>query len=117
MLIESTGLNQNAHIAFQTTAQRTLVGANIRVFGSTFEVFDANSNTERLIIDNQGKVGLGTTEPTADLDVSGSTLRLRTPNQPNDATPCEQGEIRWSEQAIYLCIRQNTWRKANLSQL
>lgn len=59
-----------------------------------------------------GKVGVGTTSPTAPLDVNGDTLRLRSSKTPLSASaPGNQGDIAWDGSYLYVCVAANTWRR------
>lgn len=57
-------------------------------------------------------IGLGTTAPTAPLDISGTTVRLRTARTPASATAAgNQGDICWDANFLYVCVAANTWRR------
>ena len=81
---------------------------------SPIAVFKANSATA-LTIDSAGKLGLGTTVPTAQLDISGNTIRLRTSQSPASGATCAGGEIAWDTGYIYICTAANTWKRAALT--
>ena len=71
---------------------------------------------ERVRIDNNGDVGIGTTDPTHKLDIAANTIRLRVPRTPASATsPGEVGEICWNGDYIFVCVLANTWKRAALS--
>ena len=73
--VKSTVNNQNASIYFNsnsggTQADRWEIGTNISA-GSDLEFFDRLNSVSRMVIQNDGKVGIGTISPGAKLDVVG----------------------------------------------
>jgi len=71
---------------------------------------------ERLRFDASGRLGVGTTSPTAALDVNGDTIRLRTPRTPATATASgNQGDICFDTQYLYVCVLPNAWARVALS--
>lgn len=63
-----------------------------------------------------GDFGIGTDSPTKKLDVNSDALRLRTPKTPTSATDtCDQGEVSWDVDYVYVCIATNTWKRNGLS--
>ena len=63
-----------------------------------------------------GNVGIGTTSATKALDVNSNGIRVRTARTPASATAaCDQGEISWDANYIYVCRATNTWMRAALS--
>ena len=61
-------------------------------------------------------VGIGTTSPSAKLDIEGDTIRLRNSKTPLSATDtCSQGEIVWDTDYIYVCVATNTWKRISIS--
>lgn len=55
-------------------------------------------------------------EPTAPVDVNSDTIRIRTAKTPASASDtCNQGEIVWDSDYIYVCIATNTWKRTALS--
>ena len=56
--------------------------------------------------------GIGTTAPTAPLDINGDTLRLRTARTPASATAAgNQGDFAWDSSHLFICTATNTWRR------
>ncbi len=73
--VKSTVNNQNASIFFNsnsggTQADRWEIGTNISA-GSDLEFFDRLNSVSRMVIQNDGNVGIGTISPTAKLDIDG----------------------------------------------
>jgi len=68
-----------------------------------------------------GNIGIGTSTPTNQLDVSGSSIRIRTASSPTSAaTAGNIGEIRWDSGFLYICTATGvagsaTWKKVALS--
>jgi hypothetical protein len=79
--VKSTTNNQNASIWFNsnsggTQADRWEIGTNISA-GADLEFFDRLNSVSRMVIQNDGKVGIGTTSPAAKLQVNvGSAIAL-----------------------------------------
>ena len=62
------------------------------------------------------KVGIGTAEPTEELDINADTIRLRTSKTPSSASDSgNAGQICWDSDYVYICIADNTWKRAALS--
>ncbi|MFO0746774.1 MAG: hypothetical protein U1F43_14045 [Myxococcota bacterium] len=62
-----------------------------------------------------GNIGLGTSTPTAQIDVSGGAIRIRTSRSPASNATCAKGEIAWDQNFVYVCIATNTWRRSGLA--
>lgn len=57
-----------------------------------------------------------TGSPTAQLDIFGSTMRLRTAKTPATSTEaCDSGTIAWDTGFVYVCTATNTWKRAALT--
>jgi len=55
-------------------------------------------------------------EPTAQLDISNNTIRLRNSRTPASATASgNQGDICWDANYIYVCVATNTWKRTAIS--
>jgi hypothetical protein len=64
----------------------------------------------------KGNVGIGTTSPSAKLDVNSDTVRVRTARTPASATAGgNAGDICWDADYIYVCTATNTWKRTAIS--
>jgi hypothetical protein len=82
------------------------IGANTAVLGNDSIVTTAL----------KGSVGIGTTTPTALLDVNSDILRLRTAKTPATAGAAgNQGDFCWSTGFFYVCVATNTWKRSALT--
>ena len=67
-------------------------------------------------LSNAGAMGFGTIEPTAQVDLSGNTIRVRTAKTPASAAATgNAGDICWDASYIYVCTATNTWKRAAIS--
>lgn len=66
-------------------------------------------------VDENGRLGLGTSTPAVQLDVTGDAIRVQTPRSPASGSPCHAGEISWDVDAIYVCVATNHWKRAALA--
>lgn len=74
------------------------------------------AGVERLRVDASGNIGVGFINPTAQLDLSGNTIRLRTHRTPASGSAAgNQGEICFDTVYLYVCIAANTWTRVALS--
>ena len=71
---------------------------------------------ERFTLLENGNVGIGTAAPSKALDVNSDSIRVRTAKTPASSTAaCDQGEIAWDANYIYVCRATNTWVRSALS--
>ena len=91
----------------------TLIGS-LGTPGGTVQLFTAQ--TERMRIDSSGNVGIGTSSPTALLDVNTDTVRVRTAKTPASQTAAgNAGDICWDSNYIYVCVATNTWKRVAIA--
>ena len=78
---------------------------------------ESDNNTHMIYVDGaNNKVGIGTNQPEAALDINSDSMRLRSSNTPSSATDFgHQGEIRWDANYIYICVATDTWKRVALS--
>jgi len=76
----------------------------------------------RMFIGSDGKISIGkTTNPavisgTGLVDMAADTMRLETPRTVSPSTTaCNQGEISWDTNYVYVCVATNTWKRATLA--
>lgn len=63
-----------------------------------------------------GNVGIGTTSPTALLDINSDILRLRTSKTPSSASDTgNAGDICWDSSYLYICTATNTWKRVAIA--
>ena len=88
---------------------------SLNINASTNVTFATNATGNRLSIDVNGKVGVATGTPTELFDVNSDAIRIRTPRTiATSTTTCDQGEISWDADYIYVCIAPNTWARTLL---
>jgi len=76
----------------------------------------STSNVSAVNLTASGNVGIGTTSPTALLDVNSDTVRIRTARTPASAAAAgNAGDICWDADYIYVCTATNTWKRTAIS--
>lgn len=69
-------------------------------------------------VSQDGYLGVGDLaggDPTDVLDIVSDNIRIRTSKSPASNATCNQGEISWGADYIYVCITDNTWRRSALT--
>jgi hypothetical protein len=77
-------------------------------------VFSTSVHAPSVVVTAEGEIGLGTSTPTAAIDVAHGPIRLRQSKTPASNSPCQQGEMTWGPSHLYVCIATNTWRRSAL---
>lgn len=63
-----------------------------------------------------GNIGVGTSSPTAKLDINGDILRIRNSKTPASGNaPGNVGDICWDSNYIYVCVSSNNWKRSDIS--
>lgn len=64
----------------------------------------------------EGKLGLGTPDPTAKIDINSDIFRVRVNKTPASATASgNKGDFCWDTNYLYVCVATNTWKRTALS--
>ena len=85
-------------------------------FTSPTDTGEEDSTVERMSIDRNGNVGIGTTSPTEALDINSDKIRIRTANTPASASATGAvGEICWDADYIYVCTATDTWKRTAIA--
>ena len=81
-----------------------------------FDTTYSGSDYTRMSFSRAGNVGIGTTGPTAKLDVNSDIIRIRTTKTPASAGAAgNTGDFCWDSGYVYMCVATNTWKRAALS--
>ena len=77
--------------------------------------FKTNNNI-RMVIEQDGNVGIGTDNPTTALDIGGNSIRIRNAKTPSSASDTgDAGQVCWDNNYLYICIANNTWKRVSLN--
>jgi hypothetical protein len=77
---------------------------------------DGGPAVDALTVIPSGDVGIGTTSPTEQLDLSGDAIRIRTAQTPATAGATgTTGMICWDADYVYVCVATNTWKRSAIS--
>ena len=69
-----------------------------------------------LTVSSSNNVGIGTASPTQKLDVNGNGIRIQQSRTiAASSTACNQGEIAWDANYVYVCVSANSWRRSALA--
>lgn len=77
--------------------------------------FGLSDGTEKVRIDVDGDLGVGTNSPTQKLDVNSDSIRIRVNQSPASSDACDTGEIAWDSSYIYVCTSSGAWKRAALT--
>lgn len=101
-------------IGFYSTENwtNTTMGTDMRFFTTAN---GTNTRVERIRISDSGNIGIATTSPTQKLDVNGDGIRIRNSRTPiSSADACNQGDMSWDSNYVYVCVSSNLWKRASL---
>lgn len=102
-------------VGYITTINRASTAFLPTIFRARSWIFTDDGIGENMRITG-GKVGIGTNDPKALLDINSTTMILRqsyTP--PTSSTACTTGTMAWDADYEYRCVTTNTWKRAALS--
>ncbi len=88
-------------------------GSNFQIirYSDSGEAIDAPIFIDRL----SGNVGIGNTDASSKLDVNGDRIRIREAMTPASSTAKGSvGDMAWDDGYIYICVAENTWKRAAL---
>jgi len=110
------GIGRSAGSAITTGSNNTIIGPFVGSGSLSGVVAISADGTNRIYVDASGNVGFNTSSPTANIDHTGSTLRLRTSRTPASASATgNAGDICWDSNYVYVCVATNTWKRSLLS--
>jgi hypothetical protein len=106
------GYDASNAVKFTVGASNAFTIAPLVNSTTAFNVTNAGGTSVFNIDSTNSRVGIGTTSPTAALDVNSDTVRVRTARTPASATATgNAGDICWDANYIYVCTATNTWKR------
>jgi len=97
-------------------SSQDIVTINNATSGVDFRVKGDDDNNLLRCDASADKVGIGTSVPTTKLDINDESLRLRATKTPSSASDTgDVGTICWDTDYIYVCVADNTWKRAALT--
>jgi hypothetical protein len=81
-----------------------------------FQITNRDASRNFLSISRRtGMVGIGNiVDMTSMLDVDGDSVRVRQPKTPASNDPGKPGTIAWDSGYVYVCVANNSWKRAQL---
>lgn len=108
-IFKVNGTNTGIVYAATTSLRIDAVGV------STHIAFNTNAG-ESVRITPTGRMGIGNTDPQHKLDVSDSSIRVRSSKTPaTSSSSGNAGEICWDSNYVYVCVGTNSWKRAAIS--
>jgi hypothetical protein len=118
MVADTSGNTGSDESGFLLKTAGTLIG-QFGVRQSDQSVYIKNrvyGTVERVTITSAGNVGLATSAPTKLLDVNSDGIRVRNAMTPaSSSAACNQGDISWDTNYVYVCVAANSWKRASLT--
>lgn len=115
----NTVIGYNTGRGIETGVNNTIIGANVTGLSSSLSnniIIADGAGNQRINVDSAGDVGIATNDPTEKLDINSNNIRIRTAKTPASAADtCDQGEIAWDTDYIYICTATNTWKRSAIT--
>jgi len=110
------GYDASNAVKFTVGASNAFTIAPLVNSTTAFNVTNVAGTSVFNVDSTNSRVGIGTTSPTAALDVNSDTVRVRTARTPASATATgNAGDICWDVNYIYVCTATNTWKRTPIS--
>lgn len=98
---------------------------NQLILQNNYLSFQNSNNIDLITLSNtSNNIGINNNNPTCCLDINDNKIRVRQSTEtPTINTPGEEGEIRWNNNAIYICTGYRStdstyiWKKADLHSI
>ena len=115
--------DDNARLSFRNAAGTerlylAFTGTGVTTFDADNDITISPNNgaSGSMVLKASGNVGIGTTAPTAKLDVNSDIIRLRTAKTPASAGAAgNAGDICWDASYVYVCVATNTWKRSAIA--